>query len=401
MNFREYIKDCTVPKHYIDTFLDLSQPNWATFDRHMGYRLRTGLARDGMDNCITVNRFEPFSCRRTIQYADKPCRINTYGDSFTQCHQVSDGETWQEYLAGHIGEPIRNFGVGGYGVYQAYLRMLEQEMDPSTHAEYLVLNIYDDDHVRNIDKWRWIRLHDFRKAMAGNPNFFHGVTWDHLELDPNTGVMTEVQNICPTRQSLYQLCDEEFVYEYLKEDFLAHCEQAKRGFEFNKTILARYADMLEIGLDFSSKGDIASQAAHLEQQYAFAASRYVVDKTYEFARINKRKLLLMLSYGSDNILKAMNDDCRFDASFHSYIQGKGVPVFDLYNSHARDRKRYCISDEAYLEIHFINGKGHYTPMGNHFCAYEFKNTLIKSLEPKPVAYSGDGISAAAAANLLA
>ena len=61
------------------------------------------------------------------RYAGRPCRINTYGDSFTQCHQVSDAETWQEYLAGHLGEPIRNFGMGGYGVYQAYRRMVREE----------------------------------------------------------------------------------------------------------------------------------------------------------------------------------------------------------------------------------------------------------------------------------
>ena len=60
-------------------------------------------------------------------YVGRPCRINTYGDSFTQCHQVSDGETWQEYLAAHLGEPIRNFGMGGYGAYQAYRRMVREE----------------------------------------------------------------------------------------------------------------------------------------------------------------------------------------------------------------------------------------------------------------------------------
>ena len=26
-------------------------------------------------------------------FADRPCRVNTYGDSFTHCDQVSDGET--------------------------------------------------------------------------------------------------------------------------------------------------------------------------------------------------------------------------------------------------------------------------------------------------------------------
>ena len=50
------------------------------------------------------------------------CRINTYGDSFTQGSQVSDGETWQEILAAHMGEPVRNWGIGGHGVYQAYRR---------------------------------------------------------------------------------------------------------------------------------------------------------------------------------------------------------------------------------------------------------------------------------------
>ena len=34
------------------------------------------------------------------------------GDSFTHCDQVSDGETWQEFLASHIREPVKNFGVG-------------------------------------------------------------------------------------------------------------------------------------------------------------------------------------------------------------------------------------------------------------------------------------------------
>lgn len=93
MNFQEYIKDCVVPRYVIDTFLDPNEPNRATYDSHLGYRLRNSIARDGMDNCTTVSRYEPLTCRKTIQFADKPCRINAYGDSFTQCHQVSDGET--------------------------------------------------------------------------------------------------------------------------------------------------------------------------------------------------------------------------------------------------------------------------------------------------------------------
>jgi len=86
--------------------------------------------------------------RTSFMYAGRKCRINTYGDSFSRCHQVSDGETWQKYLAGHLGEPIRNFGMGGYGVYQAYRRMLREERTDHA-AEYLILYIWDDDHIRS------------------------------------------------------------------------------------------------------------------------------------------------------------------------------------------------------------------------------------------------------------
>ena len=83
--------------------------------------------KDDIEDSYTLAHYEPTGERRMLNYADQPCRINTYGNSFTQCQQVSDGETWQEYLAAHMGEPIRNFGIGGYGVYQAYRRMLREE----------------------------------------------------------------------------------------------------------------------------------------------------------------------------------------------------------------------------------------------------------------------------------
>ena len=77
---------------------------------------------------------------------ERPCRINTYGNSFTQCHQVSDSETWQEYLAGHLGEPIQNFGMGGFGIYQAYRRLLRREK-VDKNSKYVILLHVGDDYV--------------------------------------------------------------------------------------------------------------------------------------------------------------------------------------------------------------------------------------------------------------
>ncbi|MHC4432986.1 MAG: hypothetical protein ACYTBS_14180 [Planctomycetota bacterium] len=117
-SFREYVRE-TVPKRKeIDVFLD--ELSWARFDKDVGYVLGNYMPRDGLDGSSTISTIRSNGARRSFMYHDKPCRINTYGNSFTQCNQVNDGETWQEYLAGHLGEPVRNFGMGGFGVYQAY-----------------------------------------------------------------------------------------------------------------------------------------------------------------------------------------------------------------------------------------------------------------------------------------
>src|SRR5204863_7900205 len=132
----------------------------------LGYVLGNYLPVDGIDRSATISTVQSDGARTSFMYAGKQCRINSYGDSFTQCHQVSDGETWQEYLAAHLGEPVRNFGMGGYGVYQAYRRARRMEQTASG-TDYVILNIYDDDHVRNLDACRWIRTNTPPAPLVG------------------------------------------------------------------------------------------------------------------------------------------------------------------------------------------------------------------------------------------
>ena len=106
----------------LETLLDPQQPSWVKFDPELGYVPSDFVMQDGMDDSWTTYRYEPAGHRKLINYADRPCRINTFGDSYTHCQQVSDGETWQEILAAHIGEPIRNFGCGGQSVNFSCMR---------------------------------------------------------------------------------------------------------------------------------------------------------------------------------------------------------------------------------------------------------------------------------------
>jgi len=125
--YRSWIAGKTVSASLIDRFLDPSRNNASQFDPDTGYTSRACVLRDGIDNTLTWTSFGPGGERRIGGGLDARCRITAYGNSFTQCAQVSDGETWEEYLAAHLREPIRNLGVSGQGVWQAYLRLCMRE----------------------------------------------------------------------------------------------------------------------------------------------------------------------------------------------------------------------------------------------------------------------------------
>ena len=149
-DLRDLLLKTTYRREDVIRFLDPSVPTWARFDPQLGYVHGNIVMKDGMNGSCASYHYEAGGQRQMFNGTGQPCRINTYGDSFTQCAQVSDGETWQEYLAAHLGEPIRNYGVGGYGVYQACRRA--QRVETTTAATtYVILNIWDDDHVRSLD----------------------------------------------------------------------------------------------------------------------------------------------------------------------------------------------------------------------------------------------------------
>ena len=138
ISYEQYLAKSAVQKGVIEVFLSEDHASCAQFDPELGYTIGNALIPDGMDGSLSITTSQANGARSSMMYNEMPCRINTYGNSFTQCSQTSDGETWQEYLAAHLGEPIHNFGVGGFGVYQAYRRLLRTEQTEDG-AEYLIL----------------------------------------------------------------------------------------------------------------------------------------------------------------------------------------------------------------------------------------------------------------------
>ncbi len=79
----------------------------------------------------------------------QPC-VSLFGDSFTWATEVADGEAWGSLLARKIQCRVANYGVGGYGSDQAYLRYLS--LPPK--GRVVLLNHLSENILRNVNQFR-------------------------------------------------------------------------------------------------------------------------------------------------------------------------------------------------------------------------------------------------------
>lgn len=387
----EFLAGVTLDRTMLDKFFDRNVPNWAYFDAELGYLLLDSVAKDGLDECYTLSHYAPTGERRLVNYADQTCRINTYGNSYTQCHQVSDGETWQETLAAHIGEPVRNFGIGGYGLYQSYRRMLREEFKQP--AEYIMLNVYSDDHFRSVYAWRWLHTHKFRKRfdeiMAIRQVFnFHANPWAHIRLDLDTGQFEEQENPYPTPESLYLLCDAEHVYDSFKDRLDVQTLLAKEGVsDIDQSLLSDAAAALDVPCDLGTVEATMATGEEILRMYAMRASMYVIDKAIEYTTSHDKKLMVLLSHARGWFLRLAKGQQRFDLPFLEYLEQSGLPYADVLPDHIQDYGQFNCTPEEYMYRYWV---GHYNPTGNHFFAFAVKDALVDWLDPKPPAYRPKG-----------
>lgn len=379
----------------IERILDPKHPSFIKFDPDLGYELKDYIFSDGMEGTFSDYTYEPHGGHRLmVHYRNQPCRINTYGDSYTQCAQVSNCETWQEVLAAHFREPIRNFGVGGYGVYQAYLRALRTEKTDLA-AEYIVLNIWDDDYYRNLDAARWIRVgwmcRDLPRGGGEETYPVHGFPWGHVRFDVSKGEFVEEPGALRKAEDLRKLVGKEPFYEFFKDDHVAHLYALREGGEAPTAKLEEIAEAFGLKVNLRDPKKRARDAMKLHTTYAMRSTMFIVDKLADWAQKEKRKLLILLSYDVPTVRGYIKRRERFDKEFVDYLKKKKLLYVDCLQKAADEFKVYKLSIEGFLGRFYVSRAGaqvygHYNPYGNFWFAYAIRKEILDWLDPKPPAY---------------
>jgi len=351
----------------------LSRNQGWLFDGELGWVLCDSVRPRSADGSRGFYRYETDGARKVVNFADKPCRIHTYGNSFTHCDQVSDGETWQEYLAAHLQEPIRNYGVGGYGVYQAYRRMLKVEK--TTPAGYIILNIWDDDHFRNLDSWRAIRFGHRTPC---------GFTLPYLRVNVQRDRCEQVENLCRELEDIYRLCDEDFLWRTFAEDPVLWVGLCTRGgVKPTHKLLMSISERFGISDEKIMALRPAEAIRKIHTEAALYATRNIVTWTEQFVEKAGKKLMLILSFGRGNIARELQGQPRFDQSFVDWLKDKRYPVIDMRDCFGAEYAQFRPDVNTYLKRYYI---GHHNPAGNFFTAWALKDHLVEWLDPRPAPY---------------
>lgn len=93
--------------------------------------------------------------------------ISSYGDSFCFCRQNNDNETWQWFLSEYSKSNVLNFGVGNYGLDQAFLRMKREF--PNNKTKYTIMCIVPSTIVRIHCVWK--HYNEYGNVLGFKPRF--------------------------------------------------------------------------------------------------------------------------------------------------------------------------------------------------------------------------------------
>jgi len=127
-----------------------SEKTYKIFDSHLGWSHRpNGSTAIYKANSKGIRASQEFS----LQPKEDTLRMAAFGDSYTHCSDVKNNETWEENLNQmDTRYEVMNFGVGAYGLDQAYLRY--QYLGVQYHPQIVFIGFMNKNIARNVNVYR-------------------------------------------------------------------------------------------------------------------------------------------------------------------------------------------------------------------------------------------------------
>ena len=286
---------------------------------------------------------------------DNVLRISTFGDSFTHCNDVSNDETWQAILE-NITTDLEaiNFGVGGYGLDQAYLRYLEEGLPYKSHIVFI--GYYTEDIFRHVTTF-WPFFSPETGVILTKPRFI--IEDEVLLLIPNP-----IRELDDYTTMLRQ--PKEILRKIGSNDFYYSQRYTSSFFDFSPTVRLSKIAAHRISNRFSER--IIVDGQYNETSQAFRITKKIFDKFYADVVNNNAIPVILIFPNKRDIVRYRTQKTKHYLPLMRYFNAKGYQYIDFMHV-------FIGTGEDYATTNLFGGKGHYSPFANYLVAMHLHEYL--------------------------
>ncbi len=325
----------------IKTFLE-KNTNYIQFSSTLGWSIKS----NGYSNPYRANSS---GIRSDKEYEPNPppgvVRITTFGDSFTHGSNVGNKDTWQAIMeSGDSKLEVINFGVGGFGLDQAYLRYLHEEI--IYKSQFVLIGFMAEHIYRNVNSYRPF-FHPETRLPFAKPRFV--IKNEKLSLVSNPMRTLEDYRTLLTQSPsvLSQLGANDFFYQnrrYVSN--IADCSPTVR--------LGKIA-IQEAMNKISANKNIVVNLRYNEDSEAFIVTKQIFDEFYQAVLKNNSKPIILIFPRQRDVDDYRKYKIKVYSPLLSYFDSVGYKYIDLMD----------VFETVAVEKSF---NGHYSPYGNKLVA---------------------------------
>ena len=296
-------------------------------------------------------------------------RVSTFGDSFTHGDEVKNEDTWQAMMErfGHNLE-VLNFGVGAFGLDQAYLRYLED--GPRYHPHIVLIGFMTENIFRIVNTYRPFYFTQTGTPLT-KPRFV--LREDTLSLIPNP--MQSVQDY----QRLL-LHPKKTLSEIGLHDYYYPRRYTSSMFDWSPTVRLAKLTFHEVHQGPPDANIVnRSQYRYNEQSEAFKVTKKIFDEFYQSSLKNHATPLILIFPNRLDFVNYFALQLKLYAPLLEYFDTAGFHYIDLMDAFEN-------SGYEKLKLKDLFTRKHYSPLANSIVAkylLRYLNNNIRDQENAP------------------
>ncbi len=322
------------------TFVEETTP-YITLSPTLGWSIKP-------NGSTKLNRSNSAGIRSSKEYALQPAhdihRLSTFGDSFTHGDEVGNDDTWQARMESR--DPtieVLNFGVGGYGLDQAYLRYLEQGRQYRSHT--VLIGFMSENIYRNVNTFRPFYYPKTGMPLA-KPRF--RLRGESIALLPNP--------LPHLNDYRHLLREPQAVLSHLgSNDFYYRTRYQSNRIDWLPTVRMTQIALQEIR-NVATRDAIVTGGRYNESSEAFRITTKLLDVFYQNVISDDAQPIILIFPGKEDIVRHQRQGDKRYSPLLSYLKARKYPYIDLMDA---------FEEAAPASLFVVR---HYSPLANTLAA---------------------------------